>query len=323
MKSGYLALHCQSLLAPYAEEYVAQKRAFGIKCRGEVEILNMFDSFCIERGLSKAALPQDLYDAWCEKRPHENGSTHRIRVDHIRRFAKFLANHCVEAPAVYLPLPRSDKSFLPHIFTHDEIRRLLEAVDTIQPCTRYGRQSLIHIIAPVLFRMLYCCGLRIGEALRLKSAAVDLKTGIIRLIETKGDRERLVPMSASLTRLCDEYRSNPLVMECRSEYFFPTPDGDHYAVCTIYERFRVALFAAGISHGGRGKGPRLHDLRHTFAVHSMNKWAAEGKDLYVLLPVLMVYLGHKNMKSTEKYLRLVPEAYAQVTAPFEERFGED
>ena len=79
---------------------------------------------------------------------------------------------------------------------------------------------------------------------------------------------------------------------------------------------------AGIPHGGRGKGPRLHDLRHTFAVHMLNMWAVQGRDLYVALPILSVYLGHTSLKSTEQYLRLVPEAYAQITLAFEAGFGD-
>ncbi len=175
---------------------------------------------------------------------------------------------------------------------------------------------------PVLFRILYCCGLRVGEALKLKTEDVDIDNGLLRLLETKSSKERLVPMSATLTQICAEYRSSPLVIGYGSEYFFPAPDNRHYAVCTIYERFREYLFAAGIGHGGRGKGRRLHDLRHTFAVHTLNKWAEEGRDLYVALPLLSTYLGHVNLNSTEQYLRLVPEAFAQVTVPFETSFGE-
>lgn len=322
MKTGYLQLHCRSPLAPYAVEYIAQKRALGAKCRSEAEVINMFDDFCIEYGLSEPMLPQELFDSWGEKRPHENGTTHRIRIQQVRQFARFLMNNGVAAPTVFLPLPQPDKTFLPYIFTHNEIRRLLAAVDQTKQCTHYDRQSLAHLIMPVLFRMLYCCGLRIGEALKLKTEAVDLKNGVLRLTETKNNKERLVPMSITLTKICADYRTNPIVKNCGNEYFFPAPDGTHYAVCTIYERFREYLFLAGIGHGGRGKGPRLHDVRHTMAVHTLNKWASDGKDLYVALPILMTYLGHSSLRSTEKYLRLVPEAYAQVTVPFEAGFGD-
>lgn len=320
--SPYLELHCSSPLARYAEDYISQKMALGSKCRSEAETLNMFDTFCLDYGLTEAELPQELFDAWCAKRSHENGSTQRIRVQHLRLFARFLINNGVSAPSVFLPLPKQDKSFIPYIFTHDEVKKFLQAVDNTTPDTHHNRPYLTHIIMPVLFRLLYCCGLRAGEALKLKTKDVDINCGIVHLYETKNNRERLVPMSVSLTKICAEYRSNPQIMNCKSEYFFPAPDNLHYAVCTIYGRFREYLFAAGISHGGRGKGPRLHDLRHTFAVHTLNQWVAQGRDIYVTIPILSDYLGHANLKSTEQYLRLIPEAHALLTRPFEEKFGE-
>ena len=317
----HLQLHCISPLAPYAEDYVVQKRALGIRCRSEVEILNMFDAFCVERGLSTAALPQELYDDWCAKRPHEKSTTQRVRVQQVRSFAKFLANNGIPAPRIYFPLPSIDKSFIPYIFTHAEVENLLRAVDETKPCAHYGRQSLAHLIMPVLFRLLYCCGLRIGEALKLRAEDVDLDNGVIRLLYTKGEKERLVPMSATLTQICAAYRADPQVINYGSEYFFPASDNTHYAVCTIYARFREYLFAAGIGHGRRGKGPRLHDIRHTYVVHTLNNWVENGQDIYVALPILCDYLGHTNIESTEQYLRFVPEAHALLTRPLEEKFG--
>src|SRR5690554_4826087 len=116
----YLELHCSSSLAPWMVAYVEQKRALGRKSRTEAQMLNMFDDFCIDYGLNELQLPQDLYDAWCAKRPHENGSTHASRVQHIRHFARFLTNNGVSAPTRFFPLPRLDKTFVPYIFTRDE-----------------------------------------------------------------------------------------------------------------------------------------------------------------------------------------------------------
>lgn len=109
-------------------------------------------------------------------------------------------------------------------------------------------------------------------------------------------------------------------MHAKSIYFFPAPDGGFYDTSTIYDIFRKCLFDAGIPHRGRGKGPRLHDLRHSFAVHILNKWSSEGKDIYTCLPILRTALGHDRITTTEKYLRLVPEAYMEVTEPFNDRF---
>lgn len=322
MKTGYLQLHCESPLASHALDYIEQKRALGAKCRSEVQILNMFDDFCIENHLSEPLLPQELFDLWCKKRPHENATTHQIRIQHIRQFAKFLTNNGVSAPTIFLPLPKPNKSFRAYIFTHEEIKQFILAVDQTKPAIHYGKQSLAHLIMPVLFRMLYCCGLRVSEAVKLKKEDVDLSNGILKLHETKNNKERFVPMSVSLTTICKIYSNNPLVKNYESEYFFPSTDLTHYAICTIYDRYRTYLFSAGIGHGGRGKGPRLHDIRHTMAVHTLSKWVSEGKDIYSILPVLMTYLGHTSIRSTEKYLRLVPETYAQITVPFEEKFGD-
>lgn len=173
---------------------------------------------------------------------------------------------------------------------------------------------------PVLFRLLYTCGLRVSEALHLKVADVDLDAGVLAIYGAKGDKERLVGISDSMLAYMKSYRSNPLVTNAKSIYFFPAPDGGFYDTSTIYDIFRKCLFDAGIPHRGRGKGPRLHDLRHSFAIHILNKWSSEGKDIYTCLPILRTALGHDRITTTEKYLRLVPEAYMEVTEPFNDRF---
>ena len=189
-----------------------------------------------------------------------------------------------------------------------------------QPMRLGGAGKIVHLVMPVLFRLLYTCGLRVSEALHLKVADVDLDAGVLAIYGAKGDKERLVGISDSMLTYMKSYRSNPLVANAKSIYFFPAPDGGFYDTSTIYDIFRKCLFDAGIPHRGRGKGPRLHDLRHSFAVHILNKWSSEGKDIYTCLPILRTALGHDRITTTEKYLRLVPEAYMEVTEPFNERF---
>ena len=184
----------------------------------------------------------------------------------------------------------------------------------------YGKKAIMYLVMPVLFRLLYTCGLRVSEALHLKVADVDLDAGVLAIYGAKGDKERLVGISDSMLAYMKSYRSNPLVTNTKSIYFFPAPDGGFYDTRTIYDIFRKCLFDAGIPHRGRGKGPRLHDLRHSFAVHILNKWSSEGKDIYTCLPILRTALGHDRITTTEKYLRLVPEAYMEVTEPFNDRF---
>ena len=170
----------------------------------------------------------------------------------------------------------------------------------------------------MLFRILYCCGLRVSEALNLQIPDVDLENGTLLIVNGKFGKDRLVPMSGTITALCREYRAN---MPPGSDYFFPAPDKGPYSSCTIYTRFREILWQAGIPHGGRHRGPRVHDIRHTFAVHSLNNWVQKGMDIYTAIPILCTYLGHKNLSSTQRYLRLTPEVFPEVTEAFEAHFG--
>jgi integrase len=106
------------------------------------------------------------------------------------------------------------------------------------------------------------------------------------------------------------------------EYFFPSPLGGKYKERTIYQYFRRFLWQAGISHGGRGYGPRLHDLRHTFAVHCLKRWVVDGVDLTVALPFLSTYLGHTGLKGTQRYLRLTAELFPGIVSAVETKFSE-
>ncbi|WP_197079076.1 tyrosine-type recombinase/integrase [Candidatus Syntrophocurvum alkaliphilum] len=100
---------------------------------------------------------------------------------------------------------------------------------------------------------------------------------------------------------------------------FPSPYGENYNESTIYKLFRKIIWQANISHSG--KGPRLHDLRHTFAVHCLKKWVLAGENLTNLLPYLSVYLGHNDLRGTQHYLRLTSDLYPTITTSVEQHFS--
>lgn len=97
-------------------------------------------------------------------------------------------------------------------------------------------------------------------------------------------------------------------------HVFPNARGGSYRARTLYGVFRRFLWAAGISHGGRGLGPRLHDVRHSHAVHCLQDWVRQGTDLTVALPYLSAYLGHSGLQQTQYYLRLTAECYPDLVA---------
>jgi len=126
----------------------------------------------------------------------------------------------------------------------------------------------------------------------------------------------MVPISDSMTEVCREY------MKCRSHFplfkdtnrLFVLPDGSSYTVGCAYKYFRKLLYKAGIPHAGKGLGPRMHDLRHTFSVHALASMAEAGLDMYYSLPVLGTFLGHQSISVTDKYVRLTAEMYPSLIA---------
>ncbi len=316
----YISIDCNSVFAPFIHEYVEFKRTCGYKFNTESSIMRLFDSFCVESNIASPLLDKKLLDAWSVKRNTENSTTHQLRVRIIRGFSMYLYQRGFDSPNTFHPLPHISNDFIPYIFSEAEIKRLFVAIDE-QNKLPIAVSPLRHRVIPVLFRMIYGCGLRENEALRLKKKDVLFADRSVRILNTKGEQDRIVVMSDTLSEVCYNYACLPEVRDFESEYFFPSADHLFYANRTIYEYFRKALFLAGIAHRGRGNGPRLHDLRHTYAVHVLSRWQKEGKDLYVCLPILCDYLGHKNLKSTERYLQLVPESYDEVTTAFTKKFN--
>ena len=305
-----------SVFADMFREYVDMNRAVGKNFDVAASAVWRFDKWCVENGASNEILTRDVYSRWCEVNPNEKNTNHSARIKTMNRAVAFLREHgrCDFTPQ---PAPRVSRSFTPHIFTQDEIQRFFSAADSIE---KKMQAPLAYKIYPLMFRMLYCCGMRVSEATLLRTECVDLDEGVLRILKAKHGKDRLVPMSESLTSLCRKYATDMLPVG--SEYFFPSPDGGCLWKGTVYARFRDLLWKAGIPHGGRGKGPRLHDFRHSFAVHRLAEWSRNGIDIYATIKILSVYLGHIDLSSTQYYLRLTAEVFPELTTKFEAAFGD-
>jgi site-specific recombinase XerD len=164
---------------------------------------------------------------------------------------------------------------------------------------------------PVLYRLLYATGIRIGEALSLSINDVDVKNNYLKVRDSKNGKERLIPFSESMSLAIQDYLKYRIQKPVRKDidHLFVTSEGGITATYLPYKWFRKILFKSGISHAGRGNGPRLHDFRHTFSVHSLVVMSEKGVDLYYSLPILSTYLGHQSLTATDKYVRLTAEMY--------------
>ena len=309
----------QSTLAPLMEQFVGEKRACGYKYLEGSRMLRNLDRFLCSEGLTSAELPRSIVRKWLAKRTHESTTTQLHRFSNVRQFAMFAVR--LGCPA-YIPdsaLIRRDRSnFVPRILTPEEIQKLVHAVDQLVPT---ARSPLRHLIMPEVFRLLYGCGFRVGEVLRLCVRDVDLNQGVLTVREGKFRKDRLVPPVPSLVDRLRRYAAN-FGNRPANAIFFPAPHGGAFGLRAVYGLFRTLLLQCGIPHAGRGKGPRVHDLRHAFAVHTLLRWYQEGADLDAKLPLLATYLGHQNLAGTQRYLHLTAELFPEITRRVDATFGE-
>lgn len=307
----------QSILGELIAGYIEEKRAVGYKYIKGSSLLKRFDTLLVKEHLMGKKLPKAIVLLWTKKRPNETQSNRIHRICIVRGFAKYMVRLGYDAyifPAAAVTIDRY--CYVPYIFSEKELK------DIFAICDNYPVSNISpnrHLILPLLFRMLYGCGLRISEALKLKPNEVDLQQGTLFIRNTKFGKERLVPMAESLTDRCRQYVRKVHNYESSNPFFFQSPFGGRYKEGSIYKLFRQILWKARISHSG--KGPRLHDMRHSFSVHCLKKWVVNKEDLTNLLPSLSTYLGHVDLQGTQHYLRLTADLYPQIIDTVEQEFS--
>ncbi len=290
------------------EDFIKHKRSLGFKYDTERDNFRRFSEYTLNHKVENNCLDRELVLGWTARRKNESVKTWEHRSSNTRQFALYLQNKGYEA---YMPIKNHKvrrTEYVPYIFTHEEIDRFFQAVDSILPHSKSNK----HHSFPLLFRLLYCCGLRISEACRLKISDVDFSSGVLFIRESKFNKDRLVPMSASLARMFIGYHDLFNQNNRADDYYFRNKTGTPLKHDHVYRIYRKLLWKAGISHGGKGKGPRLHDFRHTFCVHTLAKQVKEEIDLYTALPILSTYLGHSSVGATQRYVRLTTEAYPEL-----------
>lgn len=300
--------HNHGIYADLIAQYIEYKRSLGFKMVDTDERLRRFDRLTIERGEQNVGISKELFDAWSQPFAVESDTNRYIRISILRGFSAYLQLIGYES---YIPrMPKYHTTFSPHIYTNKELAAIFRECDKLTVKRHYMYSVMCAM--PTLIRMLYGTGIRIGEAVRLTHQDVNLLNGVLTLRECKNGQERIVPMSLSLREVCKDYvaykQSCGLSVE-PSDIFFTSPDGRTCKTVTIYELFRMVLYRANIGHGGRGNGPRLHDLRHTFCVNALVKMSEAGQDLYYSMPVLMTYMGHQSLEATNRYVRITQEMY--------------
>jgi len=211
-----------------------------------------------------------------------------------------------------LPPPQT-----PYVYTSDELRRLLDAAATVASSPFSRLQAMTY---RTLLLVLYGAGLRISEAIGLTVADVDLPERILRVRNTKFYKTRLVPIGPQLAAELTTYlhrRSSLSMPEAKDSAFLCSRTGHRLAYQYVITLFQHVRSEAGIGcPPGEPRPPRLHDLRHTAAVHRVLAWYRSGQDVQQLLPRLATYLGHANIASTQRYLQMTPELLQEASTRF-------
>ena len=299
------------------QDFIELKQAIGYKYFAEAEHLKRFDTFTLQQHRCASILTKEIVMQWCTKTSYEQQANLCARASVIRQFAMHINNLNHNAYVIPKNYFKHGRKYIPYIYTQSELIRFFQETDNCHYCSLCPYR---HLIMPVFFRLLYSCGLRVSEARLLKVDDVDLEQGILTIGHSKKDNSRLVPMSDSLVQRCRAYSNQVHPCAERDDYYFPIINNRPMTNGNIYKNFRKFLWRAGISHSGRGFGPRIHDFRHCFAVHCLKKWSSEEKDLMVYLPVLRTYLGHDSFNETAYYLKLTADVFPQITLKLETKY---
>lgn len=299
------------------ENFIAEKRFVGYRYKNEEQRMSSFLKYIIENHISDPFSKESII-SWADTAKGEK--TRNLRLTTIRQFALYInrVDPNVSAyivPAVYCSIQHKD--FCPYIYSKKELALLFHAADAFG---KVGKIPCSEKSFPLILRMLYGCGLRISEALALKVQDVDLKRSVLIIRDAKFFKDRLVPMHKNLTKHCLEYFERTLIIADPDDYFFPSRNNERICNSTFYQYFRNILRITGIRAGKLGSGPRVHDIRHTFAVHCLKELDDAGYDMNVVLPILATYMGHTTYEDTGTYLHLTAELYPDIVNMMEEKF---
>jgi integrase/recombinase XerD len=308
-----------------ALRYIRHHRALHKAFAQPAWLLGRLAKFLDKRGLTD--LDAGAFEAWLQSQGHTSGKTRR-------REALVIYNFCLyrrrSEPNCFVPdplyFPRSSSSIAPVILGPAEIGRVLETIEA-WPSHGRGRLPLHRQTYRVAIILLYTAGLRLGELARLTLPDVDLTNQTLRIRESKFHKTRILPLSPSAAREIRAYLKVRLAPPWDISANAPLL-GDHHGS----ERFR-AYNATALGMGVRkfihaagvcdpyGRYPRVHDLRHSFAVQALLRWYRQGADVQAKLPQLSMYLGHVSIVSTAYYLHFIPEIAGAAHRRFARYFG--
>lgn len=305
------------------EQYLSERRALGYSLKTEEGRLRRFLRNYPEPENGNIEFTKEFVMAQLGNHLNRHTNTILRDVSAINGFLDFVIRKGFQAYKIPpKSVPKEVRNFKAYIFTDDEIKQMLDAADNF-PDTEQNPARKHQI--PVMFRILFNCGLRTSELLKLRICDVNFDECVFTVSDTKFHKNRLVPFSEVVSEALEQYLEIYPHQSANSLLFPSSKVGyklNRYGSSWLHAQFRELLRLAHIPYGGKGNGPRPHDIRHTFAVHCLNNWVLSGEDLTAALPVLSHYLGHNGLTGTQKYLQLTAQMYPDILTKLETKFGD-
>ena len=295
----------KSVLRTEIEAYLMFRKSQGHNEQKERIIFLTLDRFI--QGTPKSSdevnLSPEIIAGWLRSLPEQLGVNSRnLYISHYTQFARYLRSKGTDAFIPERSLP--DLSYVPYIFSKEELDAMVMAADKRLDAAR-SPMDRNRACFSVLLRMLAGCGFRINELLNLKTSDVDLSHRLVTVRNSKGKKDRIVPVHDTLMDTLLAYVSSGIPQT--EGYFFPSDKGKKLSYSWARDNFNKCLADIGIVKPELKPHARnicIHCIRHSYAVAAFQKLDHEGKDLYDEAPILSTYLGHKNIKGTEKYLHM-------------------
>lgn len=298
------------------EQYVAYRQTLGKRFKSAATVLRSFGrAIGVEADVAEVGPEQVNAFLQGEGAPTSFWHAKYSTLRGLYRYA-ISRGHATVSP---LPstVPKRPPPFPPYIYSRQELRRLLRATEEDRDIRRRAEPLTVRTI----LLLLYGAGLRASEALNLERGDVDLDAAMTTIRDSKFFKSRLVPLGAQLSQAMKDYvawRQTSHPTSDPQAPFFVGREGEQLRHNGLAVAFRQACSRAGIRRQDAGRfQPRMHDLRHTFAVHRLTEWYRQGEDVQKLLPQLSVYLGHCSLSSTQVYLSMTPELLEQAGDRFE------
>ena len=295
-----------SKLAPLITEFIEFKNALGIEYKTSRYYLKQLDIYNYNhKNLSN--LDRETVEKWAVLHAEKSISEDRSWISPIREFGRYLQS--IGYDTYVLDNRFTIQRYRPEVYilTESEIQRFFKECDHF--VLRHKALGRPYVL-PALYRFLYCCGARCGEARKLRCNEVNLKEGYVDIIQAKAHRDRRLYLSDELKKYLIKY--DVAIAKCfpEREYFFPGGYGGICSTTAVSANFRKIWIATGLKRDGKVK-PRAYDFRHHFACSNIMRWSAEGKNIHAMLPYLMRYMGHTSIESTYYYIHLIPDFFPQ------------